>query len=777
MYLSRAATLAQNAAKLSRSTAESLRDSAQNLTIDATSSSRFFDTSEDKIKDIARQLDSRHDREKLESLKRLVAMISKGRDVSEFFAQVVKNVASHNLEVRKLVYIYLLRYAEQEPDLALLSINTFQKDLTDQNPLIRAMALRVMSGIRVPVIGSIVLLGIKKCSADPSPYVRKTAALAIPKCYGLDSTQRESLIEIISCLMADTSTFVIGSVITAFTQVCPDRLDLIHPQFRKLCKMLPDVDEWGQIEIMNLLLRYAHTQFVDPTNKSLRRAAASGKPTKASSSHFYSDDEDNDDPSQRPKDSQETAFIDPDHELMLTSAKPLFQSRNSAVVMAAARLYFYAAPDSEKEQISRPLLKLIRSPPEMQFVVLTSIATIVRTMPALFMPYFTQFYIYPSDPQPTKLLKVEILSSIVSDTTITDLLREIREYVKSPDHKFVAAAIQAIGKCAARLPQLLDTCLSALMKLLWIKSDVVVAESVVVIRRLLQRRSTIDMPAIMQLIRVLEHVTVPMARASILYLVGQNAKELAQIAPDVLRVAVKTFANEDDAVKLQIINLAAKLLVLNPEHHTILLLFQYVMTLARYDLSYDIRDRARYLKGLVGLYDKNGNVKDGASANLTLGGRVEEILFSQKGIALPEEPKNTFTLGSLSMALSHVITGYEALPPWASEPSNPILREPKEAPRQVNVSRGFGNEDVGYRSSPVTSSAARMPAYSDNVDAFYDEEEEDDDDDDDDEEESSEEETDEEETDEEEDSEEDDEEDGEDDESEEEELEETSKLV
>lgn len=110
-------------------------------------------------------------------------MISKGRDVSEFFPDVVKNVASQNLEIRKLVYIYLLRYAEQEPDLALLSINTFQRDLADQNQLIRAMALRVMSGIRNPVISPIVLLAIKKCVTDLSAYVRKTAAHAIPKCY------------------------------------------------------------------------------------------------------------------------------------------------------------------------------------------------------------------------------------------------------------------------------------------------------------------------------------------------------------------------------------------------------------------------------------------------------------------------------------------------------------------------------------------------------------------------------------------------------------------
>lgn len=110
-------------------------------------------------------------------------MISKGKDVSEFFPDVVKNVASKSLEVRKLVYIYILRYAEQEQDLALLSINTFQKDLSDKNQLIRAMALRVMSGIRVPVISPIVMLGIKKCVTDLSPYVRKIAAHAIPKCY------------------------------------------------------------------------------------------------------------------------------------------------------------------------------------------------------------------------------------------------------------------------------------------------------------------------------------------------------------------------------------------------------------------------------------------------------------------------------------------------------------------------------------------------------------------------------------------------------------------
>jgi AP-3 complex subunit beta len=192
--------IAENASRLGARLQESLSEHTRDLNPPRGTSSEFFETTEERLKNIHHQLDSNSDREKLDAMKRLIAvwfhalsfqlvllnmrkMISKGRNVSEFFAQVVKNVASNNLEIRKLVYIYLLRYAEQEPDLALLSINTFQKDLTDPNPLIRAMALRVLSGVKVPMIGSIVVLAIRKCSADPSPYVRKAAALAIPKCF------------------------------------------------------------------------------------------------------------------------------------------------------------------------------------------------------------------------------------------------------------------------------------------------------------------------------------------------------------------------------------------------------------------------------------------------------------------------------------------------------------------------------------------------------------------------------------------------------------------
>lgn len=91
-------------------------------------------------------------------------MMSGGEDVSYLFPSVVKHIVSQEMEVKKLVYVYLVRYAEEQPDIALLSINSFQKDLKDPSQLIRASALRVMSSIRVEVIVPLIMLaGIVVC--------------------------------------------------------------------------------------------------------------------------------------------------------------------------------------------------------------------------------------------------------------------------------------------------------------------------------------------------------------------------------------------------------------------------------------------------------------------------------------------------------------------------------------------------------------------------------------------------------------------------------------
>uniref|UniRef100_A0A8D2LXL1 AP-3 complex subunit beta n=1 Tax=Varanus komodoensis TaxID=61221 RepID=A0A8D2LXL1_VARKO len=591
--------------------------------------------------DLKEMLDSNKDSLKLEAMKRIVAMIARGKNASDLFPAVVKNVACKNIEVKKLVYVYLVRYAEEQQDLALLSISTFQRGLKDPNQLIRASALRVLSSIRVPIIVPIMMLAIKEAASDMSPYVRKTAAHAIPKLYSLDSDQKDQLIEVIEKLLADKTTLVAGSVVMAFEEVCPERIDLIHKNYRKLCNLLIDVEEWGQVVIINMLTRYARTQFLSP-NQNVSEAA---EPTSLVKRKPY--------------------VMDPDHRLLLRNTKPLLQSRNAAVVMSVAQLYFHLAPKAEVGVIAKALVRLLRSHSEVQYVVLQNVATMSIKRRGMFEPYLKSFYIRSTDPTQIKILKLEVLTNLANETNISTILREFQTYIRSMDKDFVAATIQAIGRCATNIGKVRDSCLNGLVQLLSNRDELVVAESVVVIKKLLQMQPSQHSEIIKHMAKLIDNIQVPMARASILWLIGEYCEHVPKIAPDVLRKMAKSFTSEEDIVKLQVINLAAKLYLTNSKQSK--LLTQYVLNLAKYDQNYDIRDRARFIRQLIVPTEKSG----------ALSKYAKKLFLAQKPAPILEssfKDRDHFQLGSLSHLLNAKAVGYQELPDWPSEAPDPSVR-------------------------------------------------------------------------------------------------------
>ncbi|XP_029614288.1 AP-3 complex subunit beta-2 isoform X12 [Salmo trutta] len=622
--------------------------------------------------DLKEMLDSNKDSLKLEAMKRIVAMIARGKNASDLFPAVVKNVACKNIEVKKLVYVYLVRYAEEQQDLALLSISTFQRGLKDPNQLIRASALRVLSSIRVTIIVPIMMLAIKEAASDMSPYVRKTAAHAIPKLYSLDPEQKDCLIEVIEKLLADKTTLVAGSVVMAFEEVCPERIDLIHKNYRKLCNLLIDVEEWGQVVIINMLTRYARTQFLNPNmNESLLEEGGGEKAFYGSDNDDDTDDEEDKEEKEKKK-TEATAVVkrkpyvmDPDHRLLLRNTKPLLQSRNAAVVMAVAQLYFHLAPKAEVGVIAKALVRLMRSHSEVQYVVLQNVATMSIKRRGMFEPYLKSFYIRSTDPTQIKVLKLEVLTNLANETNISTILREFQTYIKSNDKDFVAATIQAIGRCATNIGEVRDTCLNGLVQLLSNRDELVVAESVVVIKKLLQMQPEQHSDIIKHMAKLTDNIQVPMARASILWLIGEYCEHVPKIAPDVLRKMAKTFTNEEDIVKLQIINLAAKLYLTNSKQTK--LLTQYVLNLAKYDQNYDIRDRARFIRQLIVPTDKSGALSKYAK-KLFLALKPAPVLES------PFKDRDHFQLGSLSHLLNAKAGGYQVLPDWPEAAPDPSVR-------------------------------------------------------------------------------------------------------
>jgi vesicle coat complex subunit len=80
-----------------------------------------------EIHELKEELDSPKEEKKRDALKKVIAAMTVGKDVSMLFAEVVKCMNTQDLELKKLVYLYIMNYAKSQPELAILAVNTFVK--------------------------------------------------------------------------------------------------------------------------------------------------------------------------------------------------------------------------------------------------------------------------------------------------------------------------------------------------------------------------------------------------------------------------------------------------------------------------------------------------------------------------------------------------------------------------------------------------------------------------------------------------------------------------
>ena len=725
-------------------------DSARDLTVEAASAIGIFKVPKSgssfkslpfaKLKAL---LDSRSDREILEGLKRVISMIYQNKPCLPYFSSVVKNVANPNIEVKKLVYIYLLHYAESDPDLALLSVNAIQKSLTDQNPQVRALTLRTMSGMRVPVISQIVSLAIKRGISDMSPHVRKAAALAIPKCYRLEPNTQPQLLEYISALLGDKQYFVVGPAVQAFLEICPDRIDLVHKHYRSLCRKLVDMDEWSQLATLKLLADYSRRCF------PLKYEAT----TVTTSKGFYDDE-----PDQITSSTEPSRVLDPDLTLFLTSCTSLLQSRNAAVITAVASIYQSIGTPTQLSSAIGPLISLLRSPTPTASTALTTLVTLALTptIAKLLVHYASYFIPLSGSSSSTTRLNLEMLSLIFPHAQLhlqSLILSELSHFSHSSSIEIIRDSVRAIGRCAQSSPsQAVSTrCFKVLLDQISSFDSVLVAEVLTVMRHLIQRDPAAHRKTVVRLARNLDGIlgaSSPAARATVVWLVGEFASLESQtkssengklrvedgIAPDVLRILVRGFVNESEEVKGQIVLLAAKVYLLwlsqerpsqtttlsveetqfqdeyshsnkengtDADSHTIAKLYQHVLLLARYDTSYDLRDRARLFRNL--LMDKENT----QLASL--------LLLAPKPVPKapsPSEGRKGLLLGSTTAVLGREVAGengvagYEGwkLPEWVE-----AGREPDESVRDEGglVGSAGENGNKGVSASRLLEERAR----------------------------------------------------------------------
>lgn len=244
---------------------------------------------------------------------------------------------------------------------------------------------------------------------------------------------------------------------------------------------------------------------------------------------------------------------------------------------------------------------------------------------------------------------------------------------------------------------------------LTVAPELVVAESVIVVTRLLQSCTEERLRSVIALAKLLDTIAVPMARANIIWLIGQHVETLPKVGPDVLRQVAKNFSNETNVSKLQVLTLSAKLVCNNPDNATLNTLNQYVLNLARYDTNYDVRDRARFLRALTMPHNGDNRGLDALKMYL------KKILLSDKEPPAAEGGVQgaEYTIGSLSMLANQSLPDYEPLPDYPEEQPDTSVRDVHEmegwsgSRTMVMEQQGFGSDsfESRYRNGSGVSTA------------------------------------------------------------------------
>ena len=728
------------------------------------------------------QLSSKSTHEQLDAMRWLVAesnskvsLFNMGRKVANgdgggpsesdwiaenFLPTVVKLLATKHPELKRLVYIFLVRHAEAKPDDALMAVNEIQKGLNDaNNAQARVMSVRVLSSIRVQDIVPITFVVIKNAVFDPNPVVRKAGVLGLAKLHSFNRDMEDDLFEILlKVLDSEPSPAVLGAACEVFNLVSPDRLEVIHWSFRKICKLVADMDEWSQVAAVNLLHRYARANFVNPNRKSGEEVEGSGGDNQDSSKQgtvagsmkesiddFYGDGGGTPKAQQQQQQQATTEgsdarknpeqMITDDHRLLLRNSWPLLQSRNSAVVMAVAALQFDFAPSYEHHRCAKALVFCMRSTrSSSEYVILNNVATFAYKYPAVFSSHFTGFFVRASDPLHVKCLKLNVLTEIIKEDQIPELLKELQAYLRDNEMSFVSNAIFALGRCAQKYPKIKERILKSLMVLSTHSSDEVSSNSVQVILGIAQSRPDIYIEQIAKLIKRYKLLVSPKSRMGVLWLsschltlhsrlgkteeqvVEKMGKEtfdkLSDLAYEAARLATLQFIGESEEVKLQTLNSLAKLSIHGIEK--VKSAFDYVIALAKCDPSYNVRDRSRLFGGL--LSEENKMEGDSLPKKIILASETLKPVSSSM-----DESKNSFSVGSLSHLVNHCAPGYQPLPEFRETPTSSTLRDRNafnsEKANKARVSFSNGKQHSNGRT------VSEQPTGGSPLDTFYSDEE------------------------------------------------------
>jgi len=413
-----------------------------------------------------------------------------------------------------------------------------------------------MGCIRVDKITEYLCEPLRNCLKDEDPYVRKTAAVTVAKLYDIspEMSVEQGFLDSLKDLLADSNPMVVANAVAALSEI-NEASQSGHPliemntsTINKLLTALNECTEWGQVFILDSLSNYS------------------------------------------PADSKEAQSI-------CERITPRLQHANAAVVLSAVKVlmkYMEVISDADyvtalRKKLAPPLVTLLSSEPEVQYVALRNINLIIQKQSDILREEMKVFFVKYNDPIYVKLEKLDIMIRLASPKNIAQVLSELKEYATEVDVDFVRKSVRAIGRCAIKVEASAERCVSTLLGLIQTKVNYVVQEAVVVIKDIFRKYPNKYESIIANLCDNLDSLDEPEARASMIWIIGEYAERIDN-ADELLQSFLDGFPDENTQVQLQLMTAIVKLFLKKPNETQELV--QTVLSLATQDSDNpDLRDR------------------------------------------------------------------------------------------------------------------------------------------------------------------------------------------
>ena len=482
--------------------------------------------SSNKAGDIIEDLNSmKVDRQK-SAIKKIISAMTIGRDVSKLFPNVVKCIITPDLELKKLVYLYIINYARVKPLETLLAVNALKRDASDfnANPLTRAIAVRTMGCLGVEEIMQFLCDPLKDALNDKDPYVRKTGALCVAKIYDINSQLAEDQFgfveKIQGMLEEETNAMVLANCISALIEISTtkgkDILNINWSKCRHLMSALHENNEWTQIYLLEGISRYSPSK-QDEINEMIERII------------------------------------------------PCVSHSNAGVVLSVIKILIKLLdlvenPETIRsvcKKITPSLVTLLSSEPEIQYVALKNINILIQKRPIIFEKDIKIFFSSFTEPLYNKLEKLEIIYKLVSMNNIDIVLNELKEYASDVDIQFVRRSVKLIGQCAIKLEKAAQRCVETLVELVKTQVSFVIQEAIIGLRDIFRRYPNTFEGAMTIINENLRTLDDPEAKAALIWIIGEYSDRIEGAENQLIKF-IDNLKEEPYIIQINILDSATK---------------------------------------------------------------------------------------------------------------------------------------------------------------------------------------------------------------------------